>query len=286
MWSPSPAVLRHRLWVLDTAVHRQRLWAPDVEELTGEMAEFLMLAVGPAVLGVVVGYLTGGRLSEAAGRFRALWLLWLACGVQALHLRAAGVRQVVENRLGVPMLAAVFGIGLAWLLVNLRSWPSPLRWAGTIALIGALCNGIAIAANGRMPYSPAAAAAAGVAPGATTPKNAPATDDSSLVFLGDVIPVPGLHKIVSVGDVLISLGVVLLLAMAMRAKEVTGDAIQDSFPSAAGGVRGGDARDIAVHDRRPVGGQLKEQPSGGGTFGEKNEIDSSSGVIAAVSEHH
>ncbi|MFS8096736.1 DUF5317 domain-containing protein [Lentzea alba] len=176
------------------------------------MAEFLVLALLPVVFGIALGHLTGGRLVEVAGRFRALWLLWLACAVQALQMRA--------------LLPVVFAIGLAWLVVNLRAWPSSLRWAGFVALTGATCNGIAIALNGRMPYSRAAAELVGVPPGAATSKNAPADSDTRLLFLGDVIPVPALHKIVSVGDVLIALGVVLLLALAMQPvksrKEVMG----------------------------------------------------------------
>ena len=180
------------------------------------MTGFLVLAVAPVAFGVLIGRLAGGRFPAIAGRCRALWLLWLASAVQVLHLHAGGVRHWVQDEVGVPMIAVVFAVGIVWLVVNLRHWPWRLRLPGMVVLAGAVANGIAIAGNGRMPYSPAAAALAGVPPGATSPKNTPATADSTVVFLGDVIPVPWLHKIVSAGDVLIALGVVLFLVMAMR----------------------------------------------------------------------
>jgi hypothetical protein len=183
--------------------------------------KFLILALLPIVLGVAIGYLTGGRLSALFGQFRALWLLWLAVAVQTLHNRSAGARHLVADRVGVSLLAVVFGIGLLWLALNLRPWRPIMRCAGVLVLIGAAANCAAIAANGRMPYSVTAAAIAGVPPGATTPKNEPALADSRLTYLGDVIPIPGLHKIASVGDVLIATGTIVLLAAAMRRRDRT-----------------------------------------------------------------
>jgi len=52
-------------------------------------------------------------------RVRALWLLWLAAATQAAQYNLAGVRHLLEQRLGVPMLGIVFGFVLAWLAVNL-----------------------------------------------------------------------------------------------------------------------------------------------------------------------
>jgi hypothetical protein len=180
----------------------------------------VILALIPVAAGVGVGYLLGGRLSELGGRFRAVWLLWLAVAVQVLHNSSAAARRVVPDRAGVSMLVIVFGIGLLWLAVNLWHWQPAMRYAGVVVMIGALANGAAVAANGRMPYSVSAAASAGVPAGATTPKNEPALDHTRLTLLADNIPIPPMHKIVSVGDALIAAGTVVLLAAGMRRRSV------------------------------------------------------------------
>jgi hypothetical protein len=63
-----------------------------------------------------------------------------------------GVRDFVEDRLGVPMLIVVFAPVLTWLGINLRTWPTAIRVAVSLIAFGAVFNGLAIAANGRMPY--------------------------------------------------------------------------------------------------------------------------------------
>jgi hypothetical protein len=176
----------------------------------------VILALAPIVAGVGVGYLIGGRLSELVGRFRAVWLLWLAAAVQTLHQSSAAARRVITDHFGVSMLMIVFGVGLLWMVLNLRHWQIPMRCAGVVLMIGAIANCSAVAANGRMPYSPRAAALAGVPAGATTTKNEPALSTSRLTLLGDNFPIPPLHKIVSAGDVLIAAGTIALLAAGMH----------------------------------------------------------------------
>jgi hypothetical protein len=73
------------------------------------------------------------------------------------------------------MLALVFALAASWLAVNLLRWPKALRLAGTTIFLGAALNGLVILVNGRMPYSPTAAALAGIKPGpAAPPRPAPA----------------------------------------------------------------------------------------------------------------
>ncbi|MET0416326.1 MAG: DUF5317 family protein [Actinoplanes sp.] len=178
---------------------------------------FFLLTIAPPLAGVGLGYLLGGRLAGFRHlRIRALWLLWVAAGVQLLQYESATVRRFAEETLGVPMLALVFGIVLAWFAVNLRQWPRAIRVAGAVIVLGAVLNGLAIAANGRMPYDPAAVAAVGLPTGVQTPKNVPAGEHTRLAGLGDVIPVPGLRKVVSAGDLLIGAGAAAFVALAMR----------------------------------------------------------------------
>lgn len=177
----------------------------------------LALIVTPPLAGLIVGYLLGGRLSGFRTiRVAAIWLLWLAAFVQAAQYYLPGPREFVENRLGVPMLAVVFAPVLTWFGINLRSWPAAIRVAGVVIALGAVLNGIAIAANGRMPYSLAMAEAVGLRPGLTTPKNEPIDAHTRLSFLGDAIPIAPLRKVISPGDVLISAGSCAVVVLAMR----------------------------------------------------------------------
>ncbi|MQA84563.1 MAG: hypothetical protein GEV03_08060 [Streptosporangiales bacterium] len=185
------------------------------------MTGFVLLALIPVLVGVVVGYALGGRLSALAGRFRALWLLWLAAAVQASQYYAAGPRALIEDRLGIPMLGIVFGLVAAWLAVNVGGWPPMMRAAAGVVIAGAALNASVIAANGRMPYAPPAAAEVGLPAAATTAKNEPADADTRLAFLGDVMAVPVLNKVISVGDVLIGVGTAVLVAAAMRRETST-----------------------------------------------------------------
>ncbi|WP_238011340.1 DUF5317 family protein [Dactylosporangium sp. AC04546] len=174
----------------------------------------LVLVVIPPLLGVGIGYLAGGRLAGfRAIRIRGLWLLWLAAGLQVAHYYVPLVRELVSDR---AMLAVVFAPVLLWLGVNLRHWPAGLRIAGAAIVLGAALNAVAIGLNGRMPYSPAAAEAAGLRAGITTPKNVPAGDGTRLSYLGDIIPIAPLRKVVSLGDLLISGGSCAVVALAMR----------------------------------------------------------------------
>ena len=178
---------------------------------------FFVLMVAPPVVGVLLGYLCGGRLSGFGEvRVRALWLVWLAAAVQFAQYFLPGVRHVVTDLAGIPMLVPVFAIVFVWLAVNLRHWPAAVRLAGVAIFLGAAMNALVIGLNGRMPYDPAASAAVGNAPGLEGPKNAPADAGTTLAPLGDTIPLPLIRKVASPGDVLISGGTVVLIVLTMR----------------------------------------------------------------------
>lgn len=167
----------------------------------------------PVSAGIAAGYAAGGRLSALPARLRRVSLLWLAAAAQVALFQLA----VTRTWLRVPALVGVFAVVAIWLVVNMRRWTAAPRAAAALVLLGALCNAAAIAANGRMPYSPAAAAQVGVQVSATTPKNQPAGEATRLTGLGDVIPIHALHKVISVGDALIALGTAALIAAAMQA---------------------------------------------------------------------
>ncbi|MFE2287796.1 DUF5317 family protein [Streptomyces sp. NPDC059443] len=176
----------------------------------------VLLFGSPVIAGVVAGYVSGGRLTGLVNiRLRALWLVWLAGAAQVAEYAAQRLDGLSGQVVRGVLLAATFGLVLGWLGLNSRGRSRALKAAVSTVVGGALLNGAAIALNGRMPYSPSAAAAAGIPEGLDTAKNV-ASASSKLPFLADAIPVPALHAVISVGDILITLGAAALIAAAMH----------------------------------------------------------------------
>jgi uncharacterized protein DUF5317 len=78
-----------------------------------------------------------------------------------------------------------------------------------LAALGLLLNLAVITLNGGMPVSARAAETAGLAEELRDPgvKHELLDDDTALPWLADVIPIPGLQKIISVGDVVLAIGI-------------------------------------------------------------------------------
>jgi len=148
--------------------------------------------------------LTGGRLSRlAALSLRGVWLAPLALAVQVgITTLAPGGNERVHQaaHLATYVLLALF------LLANLA-----VPGARLIAL-GTLSNVAAIVSNGGiMPASATAQRLAGMMEGAGF-HNSAAVAHPHLLWLGDNIPVPGpLPNVLSVGDLVIYLGTLVLL---------------------------------------------------------------------------
>jgi hypothetical protein len=174
----------------------------------------MLLFLAPLAAGIVAGYAFGGRLHQLAKtRIRAAWLLWLAAALQFVHFRVTSLRVEVESRTGVSLMVPIFGLVFAWVLVNLPDRPRPVRIAAMVVLLGGAMNAAVIAANGRMPYSESAARAAH-----QTPKHVVMDSTTRLAWLGDVIPVPPVQKVISAGDVVLLLGAAGLIATSMQAR--------------------------------------------------------------------
>jgi hypothetical protein len=156
----------------------------------------------PPLFGFLVGLLSRGRIEALRSlKFRASPLLWSAALLQVINDRFAGVD------VGIPVLPVVFCMVFAWLALNMNSWPRVVRGAAVVLFVGVAANALALLVNGKMPYSPVAARAAGLSEVVQTVKNEPAHDGSKLMFLGDIIPLPPLRAVISLGDVLIAFGV-------------------------------------------------------------------------------
>jgi hypothetical protein len=90
----------------------------------------------------------------------------------------------------------------AFLLLN---WHLPGMW---LAALGLVLNVVVIGANGAMPVSREAARISGLDQmGDMGLEHELLTDRTLLPFLGDVIPLPGTQRVVSLGDVVLALGI-------------------------------------------------------------------------------
>lgn len=166
------------------------------------------------LLGIVIGLLRGGsfkKLSEA--ELRAVPLVFV--GV-VLQVGSTFAERAEIDHLPLALVLASFACVFAFAALNFNL-PGM-----TLIALGALGNFFVISANGGMPVSRHAIARAGLddpftGPGATTVKGAhrALTDDSNLRFLADVIPISVTANVVSVGDILIWAGLLLLIQQLM-----------------------------------------------------------------------
>ena len=162
-------------------------------------------------IGIVVGYLLGGRL-EGLNRLRFHWapLALLGLAIQ-VALFSDPLAEVVGDG-GPPIYVASTAAVLVAVLRNLK-----MPGIAIVAL-GACSNLVAIAANGGyMPADPdALASIGGVAPGYS---NSSVVTDPAFGPLTDLFALPAwvpFANVFSVGDVLIGLGVAVTIVVGMR----------------------------------------------------------------------
>ena len=164
--------------------------------------------------------LAGGRLARL-GELRVRWG-WTVLIALALQVLIVSVAPKGHASLHAGVHLGTYALIGAFLWANRR-----LPGAGLIA-IGAGLNALVIAVNaGIMPASAGALRAAGLTDGGGFNNSAHLTDPH-LLWLGDVIPVPGpgpLSNVLSVGDLLIFAGLLFLLhrTCGRRAQATLGD---------------------------------------------------------------
>jgi hypothetical protein len=110
------------------------------------------------LIGLVIGWLRGGRLSRLAQlRLRWLWIVLLALVIQLLIFPIFSESALLPYAT-TPLHLLSYAILIAWLAVNLRTAPMG------VLLLGALSNFTVLASNGgRMPVSATALQQAGLA---------------------------------------------------------------------------------------------------------------------------
>jgi hypothetical protein len=171
---------------------------------------FILYAV---IVGLVIGFIAGGRLS-AIGDLRFRWAPLVIAGFMA---QVVLFSDAVAERIGDLGPALYVGSTVLVVVAVLRNAAVP---GMPLVALGAASNLAAIVANGGfMPASPGAMAALGKdAP--TIYSNSAVLAQPALAPLTDIFALPQwlpFTNIFSVGDVILSLGVVVAIATAMRA---------------------------------------------------------------------
>lgn len=178
-----------------------------------------MILLGGVAVGLLLGMACGGSprwLSEVRLVGETAFVLLLV--VSVLLPRVGSLSPALTQ----PVFAMwVFAMAALLILsaLNARSPGFPLM-AG-----GVFCNLLGVVANAGMPVSPRALSAAGYSMQLPTPGMAVgdafhlvAGPVVRLAILGDVLPLPGptlVHSVLSVGDVLLAVGVAVLIASSM-----------------------------------------------------------------------
>ena len=167
-------------------------------------------------IGVALGLRWGGRIDNLAS-WRPALLYVLAGGVSLTIL----VDVLPFSGWFMALLSLVaMGLLLAFAVVNIRTGGMVL------VVVGVGLNFLVTLVNWGTPVSLAALESAGIVSGVPAAQveldgGRQAADDALLGFLGDVIPLPWGH-VISIGDILVLIGLVLVTASVVRQYEVGG----------------------------------------------------------------
>jgi hypothetical protein len=168
-----------------------------------------MVLIALALICVATVPLTGGSLARLADvRLRGLWIPLVALAVQVVITVLAPTGSMVLHR----------GLHIAtYVMIGLFLWANRRLPGIRLLALGAGANAAAIIANlGVMPATRAAERLAGLTLRAGFDNSAPVAH-AHLTWLGDIIPWPGpLPNVLSVGDLLIFAGTLVLLHRCCR----------------------------------------------------------------------
>ncbi len=164
--------------------------------------EQVLLALLLAALAGIVAMFRGGSLQRVAEtRFSWVWLLFAGFGLQ-LGFQIWNPEWLTDGWKLTITLLSISGV-LAFLVLN-------RNLAGTlIAALGLTLNVAVISLNGAMPVSLEAVERAGLDPAELSEpgiKHEILDRNTVAPFLGDVLALPLLNQILSVGDIFLAVG--------------------------------------------------------------------------------
>lgn len=177
----------------------------------------MTLALLLLAAGLIAGLARGGRLSNLADvKMSFPGLVFAGLTIQLIaEVWASLVDRGLRDRAGIPILVVSYCLLIAFVVMN-RKLP------GAILIgVGTVLNLAVILANGGMPVSLKAARAAGLDPSAagfleSAIKRRVMDSETLLWFLGDWIPLPVIQTVVSIGDVVLGIGIFLLVERLVR----------------------------------------------------------------------
>jgi hypothetical protein len=177
-----------------------------------------------ALVAVAYALLRGGSIEKLLStHFRLPMVLFAGLAVSTVFDlwnpswlgRAGGVGVMVLSQ----TLVAAF-LAINWRLPGMR-----------LAVLGLVMNVMVIGLNGAMPVSATAARIAGLDElGDMGLEHELLTRDTLLPFLGDVIPLPFTERIVSIGDIVLALGIGRFTYSAAVGKELHQEPENGSVP--------------------------------------------------------
>jgi hypothetical protein len=222
------------------------------------------LALFAVVMGIAAGLFARGSLRNLVqARFRSVWLL-------ALYLVGT-----IAARFELRYSFALLLIGMLAFVVFAFRNALPVPGMAIVGL-GLLLNLIVTANNGGMPYRPSAVVSAGAVSSKSAdliPKDGVVQhaerESDQLMMFADVLPLRPLREVVSIGDVLVALGLGLV-AFSAVAGSIAGahsqNAVTANQPTALIRLSAGDQRAKRL---TPTGGS-----SGGSPQNQVSALDS------------
>ena len=186
----------------------------------------LILPLALAV-GLLAGRLTGGSWRALAElRFQHSWLVLGTIAVQAA-LDVPGVRAWPSD-LRFAIVVVTYLVVAWWVFENARASSGGAHSGLGLVGVGWTLNLLVIVPNRGMPVSESSLEGAGIAP--STPvtvghlsKHVSLDHGTVLRVLGDVIPLSWFRSVVSIGDLVMAVGIGLLAAAAMKTPVPSGD---------------------------------------------------------------
>ncbi len=183
-----------------------------------------MILIAFALLCLLSVPLTGGRISRLASiRVRGTWVPVVALAIQVII--------TVIIRSGSEEMHKAVHIA-TYVLIGVFLWCNRRLPGVKVIGLGAFLNALVITVNGgQMAASRTAERLAGLHMEAGFENSAPLAHPH-LLWFGDVIPWPGpLPNVLSVGDLLIYLGTLILLHTVCRRRERTAQALPTPEPA-------------------------------------------------------
>jgi hypothetical protein len=165
----------------------------------------LILVLFTAALVVAIAVFRGGSLDNLAStRFGWAWVL---VGVFTVQI---AVDLFGYDRLARPL--AIFVLTITYVGAAAFMWLNHSLPGMAIAATGMAMNAVVIFANGAMPVSRWAARVAGIGElGEMGVKHEIAGENTVLAPLADVIPIANTSQIISIGDVVLAVGISVLV---------------------------------------------------------------------------